>query len=46
MIGTPVRTGKRNPIVSFLLPIFILLLMAGACFGFCYVLWWLNYNTV
>lgn len=45
MIGTPVRTRKRNPLVSIMLPILTLLLMAGACFAFCWILWWLNYNT-
>jgi hypothetical protein len=42
MIGTPIRTKKRNPLATILLPLLTLLLMAGACFAFCWILWWLN----
>ena len=45
MIGTSTRTKKRNPVLSFLIPILILLAMAGGCFAFCWILWWLNNAT-
>ncbi|MDQ3929714.1 MAG: hypothetical protein M3328_11290 [Chloroflexota bacterium] len=45
MLGTTTRTRKQNPIIGIVLPLLLILLMAAACFGFCWLIWWLNMNT-
>ncbi|HEX8600003.1 MAG TPA: hypothetical protein VF952_15995 [Chloroflexia bacterium] len=44
MIGSP-ATRKRNPVLNILLPLLTIVLILGACFAFCWILWWLNMNT-